>query len=104
LGDDKQNARDRDLCGHTARGSRHGSVTCPGRLPRGATHWTNTRRTEVPRGESHGRALLSEKQVRSIRAEYNHAYGDLPRLAEKYNVGKAVIERIVRRETWRHVA
>lgn len=103
-GTDAENARDRVVRGRAARGNRHGSVTCPGRLPRGAGHYTQRQPELRVRGESHGRALLTEEQVRAIRAEYTGAYGALPKLAQKYGVGKPVIERIVRRETWKHVA
>ena len=103
LGTDVENAHDRAVRGQAASGQRHGSVTCPGRLPKGDKHYSHTHPELCLQGEEHGRALLTEKQVRSILSEYTRQYGELPRLAKKYNVGKAVIERIVRRETWKHV-
>lgn len=104
LGTSVENARDRVVRGRAAKGKRHGSVTCPGSLPSGEKHYAKQRPELVLRGEQHGRALLTEEQVRAIRAEHTGAYGELPKLAKKYGVGKAVIERIVRFETWKHVA
>lgn len=100
-GTDVENARDRVVRGRIARGSRHGSVTHPGALPRGEDHYSRQHPELVLRGEVHGRALLTSEQVIAMRAEYVHRYGEIPRLARKYGVDKAVVGRIIRRETWK---
>jgi hypothetical protein len=54
----------------------------------------------APRGEQHGRARLTEQQVREIRAT-----GGLNRtaLAQKYNVHSQTIWCVQHRVSWRHI-
>jgi hypothetical protein len=54
------------------------------------------------RGELHGRAKLTNFDVRTIRAK--HAGGvSQKQLAAEFQVGKMTINRLLRKETWRHV-
>jgi hypothetical protein len=61
---------------------------------------------QAKRGSSNGRALLTEQQVLCIRALYvPHARRGCSstNMANDLGVSFAVIDRVVRRETWRHV-
>ena len=54
------------------------------------------------RGEKNSRAVLTEQDVRDIRATKKY-YGRNKDLAAKYSVSLATIEKILSGETWRHV-
>jgi hypothetical protein len=56
-----------------------------------------------PRGSSHGRAKLTEAQIREIRARYAHGAVTQTMLAKEYGVIQITISRIIRREIWPHV-
>lgn len=54
------------------------------------------------RGESHGRAVLTETQVKRIRKL--HSEGEFIRaLAREYDVDRATIASIVHRRNWKHI-
>ena len=55
------------------------------------------------RGELHGRAKLTEAEVRAIRREY--AVGDITyrEIGEQYRVSLPLIHNIVHRKRWKHV-
>lgn len=55
------------------------------------------------RGEANGAAMLTEDDVRAIRAEYQMGKFGYVRLAHRYGVNKSTIRRIVLRESWGHV-
>lgn len=55
------------------------------------------------RGEHHGRAVLSEAQVREIRSNGGKQRGDRARLAEQYSVNHRVISDVLNGKTWNHV-
>jgi len=103
LGTDRENGRDRSERGQAACGARHGSVTHPGCQPSGDVHYSRRSPERLPRGEEHGRALLQEAAVRQILKEYTGRYGNLIELSKKHGVPRSVVQRIVRRETWKHV-
>lgn len=55
-------------------------------------------------GERHYRAILTEDEVREIKAALrNPYYGQLNDLAAKYGVSKLTISNIKRGQTWKHV-
>lgn len=54
-------------------------------------------------GTRHGMNRLSEKQVLDIRKRYEEDVVSQRMLAEKFNVSKQLIGRIVRREIWTHI-
>ncbi|WP_082986256.1 HNH endonuclease signature motif containing protein [Mycobacterium gordonae] len=56
------------------------------------------------RGERHGRAKLSDDDVRVIRRDYAEGHCSQDVLANRYGVSQRLISGIVRRETWIHVA
>lgn len=61
-------------------------------------------RTNPPIGSQHKRALLTEDQVRDIRARFRRGkYGDSSRAAREFGVSKTTIAGILRGEQWRHV-
>lgn len=55
-------------------------------------------------GEKNTRAILSDGDIRSIRAEYTGAYGQCAALARRYGVSHATMQDIVHRRHWTHVA
>ena len=54
-------------------------------------------------GEGHGKAILTEKQVREIREAYVPWKMSSYKLAKKYNVSRATIADILNGRTWRRV-
>lgn len=92
-GTDLDNARDRDRKGRNnqAKGIYNGRYTKP---------------ECTARGERNGSALLTEQQVRAIRAECPRGRGideRLTALAPKYGVSKSTIRAVVYRYIWRHL-
>jgi hypothetical protein len=58
------------------------------------------------KGEGNSRATLTNNDVISIRNEYplyKSKYGLYSILAEKYNTTTRVIQKIIRKETWKHI-
>ena len=56
-----------------------------------------------PRGEAHGMARLCNEDVRAIRSLA--AFGVGPeRLAWRFDVARYTIDRIVKRQSWKHIA
>jgi IS30 family transposase len=53
-------------------------------------------------GINHGRAMLTEDDVRLIRTLHEEGLSYRV-IARKFDVGKTTIEHIVTRQTWRHV-
>lgn len=52
-------------------------------------------------GISHGRAILTESQVRKIRKSYPRK--TMKVLAQEFGVSPATIREIIRRLVWRHI-
>lgn len=52
------------------------------------------------RGETHGRSLVTESQVREIRA----ATGTQAEIGARYGIHKDTVGNIRSRKTWKHVA
>lgn len=61
------------------------------------------RNTNPARGESHGNAVFTEDQVREIRRLYGHGLTQV-KIAERFNTRQDAVSKIVRRQTWAHVA
>ena len=57
----------------------------------------------VIRGEQHKVAKLTAEAVRTIRAEYTGARGQVRRLAERYGVTATLISRVIKGRCWPHV-
>ena len=55
------------------------------------------------RGERQGKAILTEQQVREIRAVYHPRVFTRPMLAERYHVSVATIKQILSGRSWKHV-
>lgn len=73
-----------------------------GRAAHGDTHGKRTKPEQTARGERHGRAKLTEGDVRAIRQRA--ATGDTRRsLADAYGINKSTIDRILTGKYWSHV-
>lgn len=55
------------------------------------------------KGEKNHKAKVTADQVREIRSRYSAGDGTTLTLAEEYGVTQAVISKMIRRETWKHV-
>lgn len=58
-------------------------------------------RANHPRGIGHGRAVLTENDVRTIRQRANEGRGIIKRMAREYGVSKTAISLIVRGINWK---
>lgn len=54
-------------------------------------------------GEAHGRALLTEDQVRWIREEYPKGKYSHNKLAKMFKVGATTISDVIHRRKWKHI-
>lgn len=54
-------------------------------------------------GERHGRSKLTDQDVRDIRAAYVPRSVSFAAIARMYGVDASVIEKIVKRKTWKHI-
>lgn len=59
-------------------------------------------RNKIMRGEQHGRAKLSERDVKDIRELHNHK-ASLKFLADDYNVAIGTIKDIIYKRNWKHI-
>lgn len=57
----------------------------------------------INRGEDHGRAKLTEDDVRAIRAAYDAGAINFAHLAQHYGVTYVAIGQAAKRRTWKHV-
>lgn len=60
------------------------------------------RQSRLP-GEQHGRAKLTEGDVRTIRTAFGDGGVTVTALARQFGVGRSAIGRIVRCESWKHI-
>src|SRR3990167_2545331 len=74
--------------------------------------WVTSRQNQIhaienglygARGEKHGRAKLTEAQVREIRRRYTGEYGQQGAMAREYGVSQALIAKVVRGAVWTHL-
>lgn len=54
-------------------------------------------------GVNNGSSKLSEQQVIEIRKEYVFRTVSFQKLANKFNLAKATVKSIIKRETWKHI-
>lgn len=59
-------------------------------------------RSRGPKGMRHGRANLTDEQVKAIRGRFTDGRC-CKDLAQEFGVGPSAVYKIVHRETWRHV-
>ena len=59
-------------------------------------------RYHVFQGEDHGRAKVTNEEVRAIRRLYAEGISG-PELSRRYGLGKTSTYRIIRRQSWRHL-
>lgn len=103
LGTAADNHADMHAKGRGAIGARNGSVLHPDRVPRGDRHGFNLHPEAVPRGEQNGRATLTEDIVREIRRRTAAGPINQAALARDLGVGHRTLNRIVLRQSWKHV-
>ena len=74
-----------------------------GNLPVGDDHWCHKDPSKVRRGEAHSQSVLTEKEVREIRARY--AAGAVQRqMAAEFRISTGTMRDIVHGKIWKHVA
>lgn len=56
------------------------------------------------KGSANGRAKLTERDVRDIRAEYATGHVKQQELAERYGITRRGIKAVVNRQNWSHVS
>lgn len=61
----------------------------------------SVRHGSIARGERSGMAVLTEDQVRQMRAE--HVPGVMQAAADKYGISRSQYFRIIRRQSWTHI-
>jgi hypothetical protein len=66
-------------------------------------HGTLRKGHEGLKGEDHGRAKLTEEEVKEIRQRYDSGSVLQKELADEFGVARGYISDIVNRETWTHV-
>ena len=54
-------------------------------------------------GEKQGSAKLTAEQVLKIRTKYTGKHGEQMALAKEYNVYYTTINKIIKRESWKHI-
>lgn len=100
-----------------ASGDRNGSHTHPERFPRGERHYAyghpeladrlhkalEEHPEKRPRGMNHRNSKLTDDSVREIRALYASGGHTHKQLAAQFGVGVAIINHVVRRQSWTHV-
>lgn len=55
------------------------------------------------RGSTHGRAKLTDEQVREIRREYQGKWGEQTATAKRYGISVALIQKVVSGALWGHL-
>ena len=95
------NAQDMLAKGRATTGASNGAHTQPHRRPRGDRNGARTHPEKWRRGEAVNGAKLTESSVREIRRLAGTA--STYRLADKFGVSPATVQRTIARKTWRHV-
>lgn len=101
-GTPKDNQTDAARKGRMASGDRNGSRTMPEKLKRGDEHHSKTNPECVLRGTNHGRARLTEDDVRLVFALRSEKL-TYREIAAKFNVQSPLIWKILTRRLWRHL-
>jgi hypothetical protein len=100
-GDQRENNADKMRAGRQSKGKKHSEAVIPF-VPRGEEH--SKRMKEIlPRGESHHNAVLTEGQVREIRARYAKGGVFHRQLAMEYGVSRITVGEIIRNQIWTHI-
>lgn len=98
-----ENNKDRAAKGRSAKGSRHGTHTCPHRIARGVSHGTKTHPETIRKGDTHPKTKLTTGKVLEIRRLRHDHKISLRSLASKFGVNHASIRQIISRQTWTHI-
>lgn len=81
----------------------HDDMVAKGRKPKGEQHWSRLHPKLRVRGERQGRAKLNDAAVRDIRRRFANGESRLG-LANEYGVSWPVVDGVVKRTLWKHVA
>jgi len=100
LGSHKDNMKDRNRKGRSARGLRCGVHTHPEKRARGERHGSVTKPQNLPRGEESPQACLTENHVREILL--NPMISGVS-FGRKFGVAPSTVLRVRSRKTWKHV-
>ena len=103
LGTNAENMKDMAQKGRAASGDKNGARMYPERLARGDRNGSRLYPERLKRGSEQHCAKLNEDDIREIRRLY--ALGDttLTKLGDYYGVCFSNIQRIVKRQSWKHV-
>lgn len=74
-----------------------------GRHPSGADHGTHRKPESIRRGTANANAIISDEDVREIRALYAGGGISQEALAGQFGVHQGTVSRIIRRTAWAHV-
>jgi Mor family transcriptional regulator len=102
-GTHEQNMADMASKGRAASGDRHAFRAHPELAARGLHNGAYTKPDRVRKGQDNGRAMLTEVDVSSIRSAAN-AGESVSSISRRYPVDWSTVNRVIKRETWRHVA
>ncbi len=79
---------------------RHVGAVCPERLARGDRNGSRRHPEKRLRGEQHPMSRLCEADVLAIRSRSGQS---VSALAREFDVGRTTVQRVLDRDTWRHV-
>jgi hypothetical protein len=104
-GTDADNMQDKARKGrcNSPTGERNSSRAHPERLARGDKNGARLHIERVPRGERHHNAVLTEDDVRKIRARYAQGGITHDAIAAVYGVTRVTITYAISRKRWRHI-
>lgn len=95
---------DREICvrdAHLIDGTPKDNVRDRDSRGRGK-HWPTTPERRA-RGDRHGRAKVTEADVRAIRLAYANGEASQSQIGARYGITQAVVGRIINRKSWAHV-
>lgn len=101
LGTHADNIADRDAKGRTSKGDRHPARRNPEWAER--CRGLAARRKETRRGERHYRARMTAERVKAIRKKYEAGGVTMRALAAEFGVSLATAQRVIRRQSWKHI-
>lgn len=102
LGTHADNSQDMVQKGRSASGDRSPARIHKDKRPRGDQHYSQQHPEQVLHGKHHGRAQLTDDQVREMRRL--HAGGTyLREIASLFDSNISTVFHVVHRDTWKHI-
>lgn len=80
-----------------------GAIPGPGGKAKGDRNASRLHPDRLKRGQNHPRAVVTDQQVREMRAEYTGVFGQLTALAKKYSLPRTTVWGIVNRKRYGHI-